>query len=104
MRTCAIGFSLDSYYDEQKKREIESYIEENEFLEHHHEAICKFYENGLSWSVAEAMAKMWAKNMCYYEWDNPEVVTIAKKLDLDWIDAYAILGDRENFKKEKEKN
>lgn len=97
---CNIGF--DAYLASIEKQELldktREMIEEDEFAQAKFEVINKFYSGDLSWSTAEAMAKLWARSVKATGWQDDDAKVIAKKLDLDIRDMCAVLGDRNGFK------
>jgi len=54
--------------------------------------INKFYETGLSFKAAEAMARLWARAFYDSEWNDEDASKVAISLDLEYCHAQLVLG------------
>ena len=78
--------------------------DKKEFKDAKDDAIWKFYEGDISWDAAKALALLWAEQYVMGEYDDHPCMTVAEYLKLDWVDCYAILNQRANWKRQVEFN
>jgi hypothetical protein len=85
----------------------EYYIIDQEMLERRKEIINYFYDNGMSMKLAKASARLWAQGFIDDE-NQDDVFAITELLDLDEMDAFAVLEKdaqyAEMYREKKAKN
>ena len=97
-------WAFDQMCEEWARQEREEQHFFELMQETRNEAVCCFYETGLSWSAAESMARLWAKEFDESEWHDDDVCNIATKLKLEDYHAFAILGKQKDFVEAKKLN
>ena len=100
MAICAVEHSLSIYqdkeYQEERYQQYEAYMLETDMQERRSDVINLFYNNGLSFAVAKAAARLWAQAWIDTNSDD-DACLIAQRLDLEMIDAFAVIEDRDSF-------
>jgi len=103
MAYCAVMSDLDAHeryeYNEEMYLKIERDLMEEDLYERRNWVINKFYDNGMSLSVAKSAAKLWARALIENDTDD-DACMIALRFDIDVIDAYAVVEDYKKFAKE----
>lgn len=90
---------LDPYDDDDFDHKFDLLME-SDMRERKHSLICCFFDNGMSWKVATACAKMWATMYNEGFEEDEDVKFLTNKYNLDDLDAYAVLGMETSFEKE----
>lgn len=86
----------DIMCDDQHREYVEQMMIEKQVKEDYEDCIYKFYETGLSYKCAEAMAKLWAEAYVHDTADT-NAATIAQTLGFEYAEALLLLGKTDEY-------